>query len=626
MNKQDEIHKIFEEFATPRVAFVESLKKQVVSYGHGTSPRSNFISNLFMKLSKPTVRIAAMATLLVVSAGAATYSYWYKPQPFANQEEILAKIAQANEGVKRDAATTNAATGEADQKISALYIRPAEDRNYNYRKYTNTYEIGAAAAKCTQMVPYQSSVTKDELYEYFSDKDEMFPKYTKTTAYAGSDLYDYNLTVGTDRWQYRGGSYVVHLTNVQQMMTLAQGIPENVKSTEADALPELDAETAKDLLIATPTETPTKVTNPEDVIKNYFGEDAKILGKKTVDGREVYEVKWSFSSTCGDLQSNPDRTISSSSVELDETITVVALADAKDFAIVSESYYLGASANRNLLYTHGMVEEKKNIASFADIRDEFTFSLNVPGKTVDAAAYQYDKEYRKAVLDYANKNMSTIAYLAGKFKLQSLSSPYVSIVPDHEKHLIDRAFYSTKPYGQALYDENKDMFKPYQEVGKTYPTVQLTYDTNGPTTWASLALVQSSLTGKDAVATLGVDAASVKDAGTVAITINGEAVKATVYEVMQNNSTEPGSVGASDSEITTLPADEGKMSEYRDLYVVFTTPEFTGVLQTNVKRTTTMTDFGKLLVVKTMSTADVTALDKALPVPVVTGRPDLIAY
>ncbi|MCC7304197.1 hypothetical protein IT418_02160 [bacterium] len=619
-----ELYNLFEESAAPRKEFVENLETQVVSQAQVTSPQSNFISQLFMKLSKPTVKMAAFAAVVVIGAGAAGYTYMY-PKEFARQNEILAKIAQANEGVKRDASNATAMSGEADQKISALYIRLPEDREYNYRKYTNTYEIGAAAAKCTAMVPYQGSVVKDELYEYFSTKEEGFPKYMKSVAYTGGkDIYDFNLTVDTDRWQYRGGSYAVHQKNVQQIMPLASSmefgaVPENTKSSDSEVSLEELPQIVDSEVTATgiPEQTEAVRQNPSEIVRNYFGEDAKIIGVDTINGKKVYKAQWIFKTNCSDMSSSSDTRVSSSPAESDQQIVVVALADAENFEIVDESYYFGAVSNRNLLYAHGMSQEKRNVTNFSDIKNEFTLPSNVTIRTVDLESYHYHKEQKKAALAYLSDNIGEVAYLTSKATLQSVSSPYVTEIPDYEKHLVDRDFYSVKPYGQILYDQNKDMYKADREIGKIYPVAQLVYEGEGTRfmPWIVLSLMPITFKGSDAVEVAGADRASVKNIGSTTIKVDGQETIAAIY---QNIPEEIGrsSGGSSDSSVSDSAKNIVDREQHlKDIYIVFGTKGITAVLQTNVGDKISLDEIGEALKVATIKTSDISKLDKVLAIP-----------
>lgn len=649
----DELNNIFEESATPRKEFVANLKRQVISQIHNSKPKSNLITILFMKFSQPMLRVGAVVTLLAIGTGVATYAYWFTPKQFANQDDILAKIAQANLGKKKnanEAAPLASATKAQDAKMSALYIRKPEDRNYNYKKITNMYEIGSAAARCAQMIPYQGAVTQDEFTEYFSTKEESYPRYTKNVVYSGTNIYDFNLNIDNEQWQYRGGEYAVHLKNVQRMISLMmEGVPSGIKEGSPATTTDNNVENQKVPVESTTVvnsfpapEAPNSTTvpeNPKDMIKNYFGEDAKILDQVSRDGNEYYKIQWSYKSACGDLSTSPNRTTSSSSTEMDQKMVVVAYADVKDMSIDMQSLYLDSVANRNLLYTQDTSEVSKN-TSFAEIKDEFAYTYAKPVKTVDVSAYQYEKEYRTAALDYIKKNMTEVVYLTGKYTLQSLYSSYVTVVPDHERHFIDSAYYSPKAYGVALYNDAKDMFKPYHEAGKSYPKVQLSYAGTGVLSWVSVSEVSSAFVGRAALATLGIETQNIVEKGKMTVKVSGVDVSANVFEQVQTIVPETGSTGSSgsgsvDGGVANDPAMQVPQQvmlrepEYKDIYIVFTNGETTTIVQTSVKSKVTNLEISKALVFEVVKTGDPILLDKALKVAVQivngpSGKPELM--
>jgi hypothetical protein len=381
--------------------------------------------------------------------------------------------------------------------------------------------------------------------------------------------------------------------------------------------------------------TTTTPTDPKEIIKSYFGENAKILGKETRNGKEYYKVQSSYQSTCADFSTSTDKVISSSSADFNQTMVSVVYADAKDFSIDGESLYLDNSSSRNLLYTRNTTELTKNIGALSEVIDEFTFTYAKPVHTIDASDFQYEKEYRKAVLDYLQSNMTQVVYLTGKYSLQTLSSSYVTVVPDREMHLIDRAFYSNKAFGSAMYEDAKDMFKPYQESGKSYPKVQMSYAGNGDITWLNISEVSGTLTGRDALVTLGIEDTNFIAKGEVKILVADETVTAQVFEQVQSANTSPGSTGVEGEVEGGVPFDPALQTpeqimpredaRYRDVYIVFKTGDVTVIAQSGVMSSVTNASLAKSLSFGVVGTTDRALLDKMLKVAVeVVSDPKLL--
>ena len=205
----------------------------------------------------------------------------------------------------------------------------------------------------------------------------------------------------------------------------------------------------------------------------------------------------------------------------------------------------------------------------------------------------------------------------------SASSPHVTYVPDTGKHLIDRAFYSNTATGQALYDDNKDMYKQTLEPNSVYPFLTLTYSYSGANqdkiTSISMSETNSQLKGLATLAAIGLST-NMKANGTVTLVIGGKKVVAEVFESTFDNSkgkSEPGSVGLSED-----PADNGSQqilpfkeeSLYKELVLVFRSGEITSIVTVGMEYTMTKPELAKLLTFVEVNTADTVRLDKELTV------------
>ena len=603
----EEVKKVFEESSEPNENFVKNLKMQVVSqYAADTTP-SKLLNILPMKSQWSLTRISSVVAIVAFGLLAAVVDYKVvMPKQATSQLEVLNQISNSYVLSKNSTPnkTTSVVNRENGVSADSMMIRyPTENRDYNYKKVTNVYTIGASANKCTQMLPFQGEITKDEFTQFFTSKSEYIPSYSKSITFIGDNVYYYNLKNNSDEWQYQGGSYAVHLTNVQSILPLLERTPVDttIQSTEGKSVDSVSPDTT----------TSTTVT-PTNAVTNYFGPDAKVIGTETINGVEVYKVMWSYQVACSDIKSNPNGTVSNDG---DTKVVSVVYAKKKTYEIIGESLYLNSVSTNNLLYTRMATEITKTVASFDAVKSEFTFEYNVPVKNVDASAYQYDKEYRKAVLAYVGKHLDTVTYVTSKNLLQSLSSTYVTIVPEDQKHLIDRDFYSQNDYGTKQYENSKGMFTPYTEAGKTYPTMQLSYTNAAASEWFSLSEFEASVVGVHAVEAMGVDATQIAEFGKTNVTVNGKIVVATVWQVKEFTS--PGSAGSSTGSIpeeVEPPTDVTTMD--KNLYVVFTIDGVTSVVQRNASAKTAVADVMKGITLGTVSTNNAEALEKALTVDV----------
>jgi len=612
-----ELTALFSEAAQPRAAFVSDLKNQVLSYAQKKQPQYNFLSIWVMKFSQSVVKVGIAGLAVVAGVSVFGYEYWNGTRLYPNQEEIFAKISerqqQSNSGPK-DSSTLTAASDQTEKM--ALYL-PVEDRDYTYRTLTTSYTRGASADKCPTVFGFDKNVATEESAEYYTSKSEPFASYYKYVTYTKEGkIFDYILTRKQEQWVYRGGSYAVHLINMPDIRPLAsqEGGGENIA---------LSRETAESEKTA-PVSTTEKTTVP---VNTYFGENAKILGTETRNGRKLYKIQWSYQVSCEQvdydkvLRAEPNSVISSP--EMDDKVVVIAYADVETYALVEENQYLQSVSGANLLYQTVRDETKKMIGETDEVKQQFTFDQAVTVKTVDASNEAYEKGYRSALVSYLKQRGGNVILLKSA-TLNAANSVDVTYVPDSNKHLIDRAFYPTGSIGDSLWEDNKDLFAAYKDSNMTYPSLTLSYSIGSDgSTWVSMNEDVGNISDSAAVATFGAALDQLKKVGTINLTVSGQEVTGTVFERIldkQSGGTEPGSTGSSSGAEDTSTAGETRLTDipetqeplYREVVVIFRSNGVTTTVMTNLESKKPITALESMLQFSAVPTSNTSELEKQL--------------
>lgn len=621
-DNDEELQQIFTEGATPNRDFMRKLKREVVSQFSATDTHDNFTTRLFMNFSKPAFRIGTIAIVLSAALGIPSYVHIAQQQQ-KQSTQILAKIYEVNQDGNKSVSSQDTALGSETGNDADIMMMPAEERKYNYYKTIEEYTYGQAVSACAPMVPYHGYVTRNEYMAFYSSANNWAPDYYKTVAYVGADIYDYALSVKTERWEYRGGKYAMHIINNEPVSNLAEAAANSSSTSGAEK---------KGSAIA------VDLPAPQGDVNSFFGEGTKVLGKTNFKGRSVYKVQWVYNAACDtDTSNEKDRTITNTDAN-DRSIVVIALADAQTYAIVSESLYLDDVATKNLLFTRTLDDTQRNDVTLSEVQDEFAFKLDVSVKTTDASSFNYVKETSDAILDLIQNSLKQVAYLGGQYKPTGLASQYVSVVPFSQRHLLDRDFYAQTSYGIALYEENKDMYKPAVETGKQYPLFVSNYEGTRTVPFVTVAEFVPSIKGKDMLIAWGIDPNFLTSVGTVSLNVGSQIVSAQVYESVGGGDSEPASVGSSgsgsgDEQAQTFEAEIGqtapnimedpKTSTSKDLYFVFSTEEVSVLMQLTVGISESPKNLAAMLPFKIVGTANRGSLAPLIPQEV-SGEPVLL--
>ncbi len=534
------LQNLFDKPAKPNKAFVNGLEKSILSEFKKDNPSIKFISIFNMRINQKIVKYSVLSLAVLGLLGGGLYytnKTYIQPKRIVEQQKILNLIAQnnpSNYSKTDESKDTVESINTGNSKMSSLLLISSVDRDYNYIKTVNEYEIGQGIDKCRSSVPYSGSVTRDESIQYFKDKTDYMSTDSVYAAYYGSDIYDYTLTVGNESWVYRGGSYAVHtINNVTATSYLARDAV--MESVEVD-------------------------TEDVDYYKLMFGEDAEVLDTVTKDGKKYYKIQWSYEFGCQEYTDSD--TISNSSD--DRKTYVIALVDAQSYEIVSQDVYIDSISDKNMLYSLNTTIVKKDIAQ-ADVDKEFKFNFNVPVKTYDVSEYDQSDEYKEDLISYLKENKLDVLYLSNTdYGLNSANNPYVITIPEYESHLIDRSFYSSKPYGEAIYNDYKDMFEPYIDTSIVNPVLQLYYSDTDFISSVSVSEYDKTYSDTELIKSLmgEVDANLTEN---ISIAIGNDSITAKVYEVgIEINSVSSGSSGADD-----VVSDDTGRSEYVTYLIAF---------------------------------------------------------
>jgi len=518
MDKYDKaLQNLFDKSARPNKVFVKGLKESILSEFKKDNPPIKFISIFNMKISQKIIKYSAFSLAGLVAlgllGGGSYYAYktYIQPERIAEQQRILNLIAQNSpQSSYETEKTVDTAEGASvtNSKMASLMIPYSVERDYNYIKIVNEYEIGKGIDKGRDSVPYYGSVTKDESIQYFANKTDYMSTDSLYAVYYGDDIYDYSLIRSNESWTYRGGSYAVHTINNEQIQTA-------VSYLSKDSVLESEGSNVE--------------VEGEDLYKLRFGEDAKVLDTITKDGKKYYKIQWSYESGGQEYVSGTTVTDDSSD---SRKIYTVALVDTESYEIISQDVYIDSISEGNKLYSLTTTTVERNVNQ-EDIDSEFSFNFDVPVKTYDLSEYDQSKEYKEDLISYLKDNKLDVLYLNNTdYELNSINSPYVISVSEYESYLIDRDFYSSKQYGEDLYNDYKDMFKPYLDTTIINSRVQLYYSNSDSDIYSSVSVDEYDkiYTDTELIRSLmgEVDSDSM---GSISVKIGNEVVSAKVFRI-----------------------------------------------------------------------------------------------
>lgn len=520
MKDQDTELKIFlQKAGKPRDSFVTALEDKILKT-NSSGTRTNFLSTVLMafNVTKKQLAIGGGLTFLAVAAVFVTGGmYLWQKQQGDQFDSVLASIAQANLEARQKNSQSESKIASTMDAARLIYIDP-KTRGYTYRKTVETYTWGQKSNSCIASFPYMTDVSNVEYVELFSKEDLLQPDYSLNVVKDKSNaVVSYELRRPKERYSYVGGSYAMKILNPTEMNILAMA-----RENTADSSVSNDAST---MPVDKPTDTQAP-TDPKEIIKNYFGENAKVLGKETRNGKEVYKIEYSGDFYCSKPSSNPEVS-SVEQVATDKQVTI-AYFDAKTLLISEERFYLKTVADSNLLYARTVsVDQGKN--TVAEKGGEFTFSLNVPVTTVDQSKDNYQGKYNAALRELLQKE--NIQIFSGMWTVsnQGIYAGNIRIIVDSEKHLYDQKFYPNTQQGKEQFAAMQQSQKPSTEKFQSLLTQTVSTTDSKVTAFNADVYALSEKEVIENIKTQRGEAKNYKES-VGKVTINGTSIAATLFE------------------------------------------------------------------------------------------------
>lgn len=450
-------------------------------------------SNLIFNLTAVTKKRALMYTTLgVVSIALVGGGLWgyslFRNQPLsaAQQREILSKIIANNGGTAirspqtvaqetttlsaRNANAAGGAEAAADMQTSLPMMPPVARGDYNYRHSKNTYTTGPAASRCLAF----GAAGENSQYESYEFTDKNGASYYKSISNdQAGNLLTYSLsinsTTGNEYYEYRGGQFAVKTvyTNISDRMMSTEGSEGSGEGTSGSTPPSEPAVGTPSDLVApdvssspTPdgpvndTPAPTEPTTGEDLIKQYFGENAQVKSTEQENGQEFYVIQYSFPVNC-DEPLMMYRSVDMSKTKTTNNVIYVSWVNSRDFVVSKTFSYLDSEGANNLIDSTTQTGETKN-TDFASVANDFKFDYSVTVRTLDTNALSTtpEQEAVKAADYMASLNVDVLLLNHPTMRTQSIYAynPEPQI-PEGWDYFTERSYYPAGARGDKMHSE-----------------------------------------------------------------------------------------------------------------------------------------------------------------------------
>lgn len=579
----NELEQTIREGSKARHEFVASLKKQVISdYSQKGSTKFNIIT----MISKNRIFLGAFSAFSVtLFAGLLVLAYVVAPKSATLSQadtDLLQKIASANSsrlelGLGNSAmvpsanTSMNSAATDQSKRAAALVYREV-NRDYNYVERTEEYTKGPLANSCSNAAYVPEDIASISSYEYYVDKKAMFPDKTLSMQRTkDGELIEYQLMDNQSTYINAGGSYTVYLKNNNIIRPLAY---DTVSAPETSALSkEATGNASSSSNVATDINKMPPVTatpSPTLSIKSLFGDNAKVIGTKTENGKKYYIIEWTYDlyTDCAPASSNlaAESSVSSigNTVKPKQVITVQAKVSDGNFKIAEQSYFKGTSKSENLIVTYAINEQTKLLSGNEQELDKFNPIKTVPIRTFDVASFNWSAANQKELASIIQKNnIKGIVFDSSIGKASGVYSNQVRVIPDFQKYQTDRDFYAQTQFGQKRYDQivKDNSFT----VDANSPLMNLSFSNVKTDVLPGVILIYSeSVPIQTIINQQGMSAGTAK---AVDITLDGRVISGTQYEAASTPNSVSGS-GGSGATAPDAPSDQ-KNIQTRALYYVF---------------------------------------------------------
>jgi hypothetical protein len=500
---------------TPDSVFLQDLEARLISRATA-EPSPTLFSYILSFMKNPNKYMAVGAAVMLTAAvavGAGTWSFYSSQnntlKALPNSEAILQEIVAA--GAQKP--STGAPTGKlaaSDSRIaSTMLVAP---RRLGYYYDAATYVYGPKADVCGNSRAYKIPSYTTEYYEFNGAKSEETYSKSIITDNQGK-LLDYRLTTPTGNYLYKGGSFAVKMINEPKFNILAA---ESLRSGAA-ATDKTTESSSKTLPADEPAQEPKAPS-----IKDYFGDNAKVIGEEIIDGALNYVVVWEYENFCS---------------ETEKMQMVNKTWMKKDgFRYTKQEMYVSSIKPENLI-AGTTYKYDQGTPAFSEVSSKFDFAYkNVNLRTVDAQEYVTGSAKYNAALSkfLKEKGVTLLKPVDTKYAVQLFTSDILGL-PTAEAYLKERDFFRNDAIGEQDYKQTKDIYS-YQQDLSIMPLANLAFERGGKN-WRNL-LVNSFK---------GLDAATIEKnilnqdlvKSDIKITIDSQSVDARAYTYKAEKGTKP---------------------------------------------------------------------------------------
>lgn len=474
----------------------------------------NYLNIIFTAMSKNRKHlfiVVSIVCLVLVIAGIFGSRLLMKREfTAAEQREILAQIIQRNSAAAirspqtsananlalsdRTAAAGGVSEAAADSQLAPFPMLPPSEQDFNYVHTISTYQPGPAAGRC-QALGNQTEGQKYENYQ-FNEGDKNY--YVNITSFADGSLNNYSFNQGgsseSEFIEYRGGKFAVRMVykhdigSVSPERSLAEPQPADLEantggdidpdepeaepttSTESSSTssesPSSETTTTKpetpETVTSGPTPEPTPTPEPEtpptepdisdDLIKQYFGENAQVKTIVSENGKDYFLVEYSFPIDC-----NQSLELLARSAEIyrsqntTNNIVYVSWVDTTNFSVYKGFTYLDNTSEPNLIDTNTNTGEYLK-TDFNSVANNFKFNYNVELRTLDTSKLNPTaEEQAQNTLDYLSSLDTSVIVLDNPAFTNSIyATDPTPKLPEGWDYYTDRNYYPSGTRGDKM--------------------------------------------------------------------------------------------------------------------------------------------------------------------------------
>lgn len=439
------------ESAEPDPQFAVRLQEQMLA---ATAERPGFLTIIhkYMQLNSKQVAMgfsAIFAVAIVIAGGAAAVITSNNAREEAELNDVFSALQSFRQSANYTEQGRLAAPTSDTAATSELSILPFFEPN-TYRAYVGTVKAGPAESRCEGYYYYPANAVEVESYSFNDDQNNAYFKYVVRSS--DGEIITYNTSSPDASYTYAGGDYAVMSPNdyygIMPLATTESAVDDLATGTDATDLPqarsgesanssESSASTVDDTVsISLPTE-PTRGENGEFTVDSFFGENAKIEGKETIDGVEYTIASWSYAGYCNRGS--------------DDSVFSRVWFDTNKGVVYKEETYLDSIAPNNLIQTSTNTSSTQ-IKKLSEVQSQLEFDLDVEVREIDPSLVRPGGEaYNKATINKF-KQTGVALLVPNGYDLQSIAMANLDLA-DPFDYLQDEDFYSDTSIGKSQYNQ-----------------------------------------------------------------------------------------------------------------------------------------------------------------------------